>query len=72
MSFAHVSQMIFNTCFALSDCDGELPESFGFVLLDFKALRRGGRDVQRHLAFGTHFFLDSGERLEFVYFSDHG
>ena len=28
--------MIFNTCFALSDCDGELPESFGFVLLDFK------------------------------------
>jgi len=30
-------QMIFNTCFALSDCDGELPESFGFVLLDFKA-----------------------------------
>ena len=57
MSFAHVSQMIFNTCFALSDCDGELPESFGFVLLDFKALRRGGRDVQRHLAFGTHFFF---------------
>ncbi|CAK9111289.1 unnamed protein product [Durusdinium trenchii] len=30
-------QMLFNTCFACSDCDGELPESFGFVLLDFKA-----------------------------------
>ena len=28
--------MIFNTCFACSDCDGELPASFGFVLLDFK------------------------------------
>ena len=30
-------EMIFNTCFACSDCDGELPESLGFVLLDFKA-----------------------------------
>lgn len=36
LDFQLVTQMIFNTCFALSDCDGELPESFGFVLLDFK------------------------------------
>eukprot|EP00930_Biecheleria_cincta_P087692 TRINITY_DN76925_c0_g1_i1.p1 TRINITY_DN76925_c0_g1~~TRINITY_DN76925_c0_g1_i1.p1 ORF type:complete len:357 (-),score=55.77 TRINITY_DN76925_c0_g1_i1:104-1054(-) len=29
-------QMTFNTCFACSDCDGELPKSFGFWLMDFK------------------------------------
>eukprot|EP00435_Cladocopium_sp_Y103_P031221 s3391_g7.t2 len=38
-------QMIFNTCFALSDCDGELPESFGFVLLDFKLVNTAVRSV---------------------------
>ncbi|CAK9111292.1 unnamed protein product [Durusdinium trenchii] len=38
-------QMLFNTCFACSDCDGELPESFGFVLLDFKLVNTAVRSV---------------------------
>jgi len=38
-------QMIFNTCFACSDCDGELPASFGFVLLDFKLINTAIRSV---------------------------
>jgi len=29
-------QIVFNMCFACSDCDHELPTSFGFMLLDFK------------------------------------
>ncbi|CAJ1453196.1 unnamed protein product [Effrenium voratum] len=38
-------QMIFNTCFACSDCDGELPPSFGFVLFDFKLVNTAVRSV---------------------------
>eukprot|EP00933_Yihiella_yeosuensis_P079170 TRINITY_DN9141_c0_g1_i2.p1 TRINITY_DN9141_c0_g1~~TRINITY_DN9141_c0_g1_i2.p1 ORF type:complete len:319 (-),score=36.82 TRINITY_DN9141_c0_g1_i2:232-1074(-) len=38
-------QLIFNTCFACSDCDGELPKSFGFVLLDFKLVNAAVRGV---------------------------
>jgi len=29
-------QLILNLCFACTDCDHELPPSFGFVMLDFK------------------------------------
>ena len=53
--------MIFNTCFALSDCDGELPESLGFVLLDFKAVVLGKQTCWQKadlwLDFGGHHFF---------------
>lgn len=38
-------QLLFNTCFACTDCDRELPSSFGFVLLDFKLVNTAVRDV---------------------------
>merc|ERR1719428_965229 len=38
-------QMLFNVCFACTDCDHELPSSFGFVLLDFKLVNAAVRDV---------------------------
>merc|ERR1740121_3369573 len=36
-------QMTFNVCFACTDCDHELPASFGFVLLDFKLVNAAVR-----------------------------
>jgi len=36
-------QLLFNTCFACTDCDHELPGSFGFVLLDFKLVNAAVR-----------------------------
>jgi len=36
-------QMLFNVCFACTDCDHELPSSFGFVLLDFKLVNAAVR-----------------------------
>merc|ERR1712136_605065 len=33
---AILGQLLFNACFACTDCDHELPASFGFTLLDFK------------------------------------
>jgi hypothetical protein len=38
-------QLLFNTCFACTDCDRELPTSFGFVLLDFKLVNSAVRHV---------------------------
>jgi len=38
-------QLLFNLCFACSDCDHELPTSFGFVLLDFKIVNDAVRGV---------------------------
>jgi len=38
-------QLLFNLCFACSDCDHELPTSFGFVLLDFKLVNAAVRSV---------------------------
>merc|ERR1711920_151856 len=38
-------QMLFNVCFACTDCDHELPASFGFVLLDFKLVNAAVRDA---------------------------
>lgn len=38
-------QLLFNMCFACTDCDHELPSSFGFVLLDFKLVNAAVRDV---------------------------
>ncbi|CAE8644677.1 unnamed protein product, partial [Polarella glacialis] len=38
-------QLIFNTCFACTDCDRELPKSFGFMLLDFKLVNAAVRHV---------------------------
>jgi hypothetical protein len=38
-------QLLFNTCFACTDCDHELPRSFGFVLLDFKLVNSAIRDI---------------------------
>jgi len=38
-------QLLFNTCFACTDCDRQLPASFGFVLLDFKLVNTAVRDV---------------------------
>jgi hypothetical protein len=38
-------QLLFNTCFACTDCDRELPSSFGFVLLDFKLVNTAVRHV---------------------------
>merc|ERR1712232_178391 len=38
-------QLLFNTCFACTDCDRELPASFGFVLLDFKLVNTAVRDI---------------------------
>lgn len=37
-------QLVFNTCFACTDCEHELPKSFGFVLLDFKLVNTAIRD----------------------------
>lgn len=38
-------QLLFNTCFACTDCDHELPSSFGFVLLDFKLVNTAVRSI---------------------------
>lgn len=38
-------QLLLNTCFACTDCDHELPASFGFVLLDFKLVNKAVRDI---------------------------
>lgn len=38
-------QLLINTCFACTDCDRELPPSFGFVLLDFKLVNTAVRHV---------------------------
>lgn len=38
-------QLLFNACFACTDCDRELPPSFGFVLLDFKLVNTAVRHV---------------------------
>lgn len=38
-------QLLFNACFACTDCDRELPSSFGFVLLDFKLVNAAVRHV---------------------------
>lgn len=38
-------QLLFNMCFACTDCDHELPSSFGFTLLDFKLVNAAVRDV---------------------------
>lgn len=38
-------QLLFNTCFAFTDCDRELPKSFGFMLLDFQILNAAVREV---------------------------
>lgn len=38
-------QLLFNTCFACTDCDHELPKSFGFVMLDFKLINTAVRDI---------------------------
>eukprot|EP00927_Polykrikos_kofoidii_P079839 TRINITY_DN76678_c0_g1_i1.p1 TRINITY_DN76678_c0_g1~~TRINITY_DN76678_c0_g1_i1.p1 ORF type:complete len:381 (-),score=54.70 TRINITY_DN76678_c0_g1_i1:176-1318(-) len=38
-------QLFFNTCFACTDCDRELPSSFGFMLLDFKLVNTAVRHV---------------------------
>jgi len=38
-------QLLFNSCFACTDCDKELPRSFGFVLLDFKLVNTAVKHV---------------------------
>lgn len=38
-------QLLFNTCFACSDCDHELPASFGFFVLDFKLVNAAVKHV---------------------------
>lgn len=38
-------QLLFNMCFACTDCDHELPSSFGFILLDFKLVNAAVRHV---------------------------
>mmetsp|Transcript_19532 Transcript_19532/g.53477 ORF Transcript_19532/g.53477 Transcript_19532/m.53477 type:complete len:402 (-) Transcript_19532:142-1347(-) len=38
-------QLFFNVCFACTDCDRELPSSFGFMLLDFKLVNTAVRAV---------------------------
>eukprot|EP00929_Paragymnodinium_shiwhaense_P027373 TRINITY_DN16079_c0_g1_i1.p1 TRINITY_DN16079_c0_g1~~TRINITY_DN16079_c0_g1_i1.p1 ORF type:complete len:381 (-),score=75.75 TRINITY_DN16079_c0_g1_i1:207-1349(-) len=38
-------QLFFNTCFACTDCDRELPSSFGFMLLDFKLVNAAIRQA---------------------------
>lgn len=38
-------QLLFNMCFACTDCDHELPSSFGFMLLDFKLVNAAVRHV---------------------------
>lgn len=38
-------QLFFNSCFAITDCDHELPASFGFVLLDFKLVNTAVQNV---------------------------
>lgn len=38
-------QLLLNMCFACTDCDHELPRSFGFVMLDFKFVNAAVRHV---------------------------
>lgn len=38
-------QIVFNSCFACTDCDHELPKSFGFILMDFKLVNAAVRHV---------------------------
>merc|ERR1719253_1187681 len=38
-------QLFFTSCFACTDCDHELPASFGFLLLDFKLVNHAVRHV---------------------------
>jgi len=40
-----LGQLLLNTCFACTDCDHELPASFGFVLMDFKLVNTAVRDI---------------------------
>lgn len=38
-------QLVLNLCFACTDCDHELPPSFGFVMLDFKIVNVAIRQI---------------------------
>lgn len=38
-------QLLFNSCFACTDCDHELPASFGFFLLDFKLVNAAVQQI---------------------------
>jgi hypothetical protein len=38
-------QFVLNMCFACTDCDHELPSSFGFVLMDFKLVNSAIRSI---------------------------
>mmetsp|Transcript_101985 Transcript_101985/g.186855 ORF Transcript_101985/g.186855 Transcript_101985/m.186855 type:complete len:393 (-) Transcript_101985:98-1276(-) len=38
-------QLLFNSCFACTDCDHELPASFGFILLDFKLVNAAVQQI---------------------------
>mmetsp|Transcript_44072 Transcript_44072/g.101712 ORF Transcript_44072/g.101712 Transcript_44072/m.101712 type:complete len:360 (-) Transcript_44072:35-1114(-) len=40
-----VGRLLLMTCFACTDCDKELPPSFGFFLLDFKLVNAAVRNV---------------------------